>query len=85
MSTRQSGPAMGNRPAGSHARPEAATVSEADRRRALFGSAVGSTIEWYDYFLYGTMSSIVFGSCSFRRAIRSPANCWRWPRSRWRS
>ena len=65
MSTRQSGPAMGNRPAGSHARPEAVTVSEADRRRALFGSAVGSTIEWYDYFLYGTMSSIVFGKLFF--------------------
>lgn len=40
-------------------------ISDADRRRALFGSAVGSTIEWYDYFLYGTMSSIVFGKLFF--------------------
>ena len=30
-------------------------IPDADRRRALWGSAVGSTIEWYDYFLYGTM------------------------------
>ena len=41
------------------------SVSDADRRRALFGSAVGSTIEWYDYFLYGTMSSIVFAKLFF--------------------
>ena len=38
------------------------TVTDSERRRALFGSAVGSTIEWYDYFLYGTMSAIVFGN-----------------------
>jgi len=35
-------------------------VSQKDRRRALWGSAVGSTIEWYDYFLYGTMATAVF-------------------------
>jgi len=40
-------------------------VNEGDRRRALFGSAVGSIIEWYDYFLYGTMSAIVFGRLFF--------------------
>jgi len=40
-------------------------VAPSDRRRALFGSAIGSTIEWYDYFLYGTMSAIVFGKLFF--------------------
>src|ERR1700674_105224 len=35
------------------------------RLRALFGSAVGSAIEWYDYFLYGTMASLVFGPLFF--------------------
>ena len=35
-------------------------VSKQDRRRALWGSAVGSTIEWYVYFLYGTMATAVF-------------------------
>jgi metabolite-proton symporter len=40
-------------------------ITDADRRRALWGSAVGSTIEWYDYFLYGTMSSIVFANLFF--------------------
>lgn len=27
---------------------------KATRLRALGGSAVGSAVEWYDYFLYGT-------------------------------
>jgi MFS family permease len=40
-------------------------ISSSDRRRALVGSAVGSTIEWYDYFLYGTMSATVFGKLFF--------------------
>ncbi|MFE4540975.1 MFS transporter [Arthrobacter sp. NPDC056727] len=40
-------------------------VSDQDRKRALWGSAVGSTIEWYDYFLYGTMSGLVFGPLFF--------------------
>lgn len=40
-------------------------VSQQDRTRALWGSAIGSTIEWYDYFLYGTMSGLVFGPLFF--------------------
>lgn len=40
-------------------------VTTKDRRRALAGSAVGSAVEWYDYFLYGTMSAIVFGPLFF--------------------
>ncbi|OZI48671.1 MFS transporter [Bordetella genomosp. 4] len=40
-------------------------VPAIERKRALIGSAVGSTIEWYDYFLYGTMSSIIFAKQFF--------------------
>jgi metabolite-proton symporter len=40
-------------------------VTEKDRRRALAGSAIGSVIEWYDYFLYGTMSALIFGPFFF--------------------
>lgn len=40
-------------------------VTDQDRKRALWGSAVGSTIEWYDYFLYGTMSGLIFGPYFF--------------------
>lgn len=45
--------------------PSELTISPAERRRALAGSAVGSAIEWYDFFLYGTMSALVFGPLFF--------------------
>lgn len=48
--------------------PKDRLISDSDRRRALFGSAVGSVIEWYDYFLYGTMSALVFGPLFFPSA-----------------
>jgi MFS family permease len=44
---------------------KAALIDGPTRRRALFGSAVGSAVEWYDYFLYGTMSALVFGPLFF--------------------
>ncbi|GAA4865027.1 MFS transporter [Saccharopolyspora rosea] len=30
-------------------------------RRARLASMIGTTIEWYDYFLYGTASALIFG------------------------
>ncbi|MGO4691985.1 MFS transporter [Glaciibacter sp. 2TAF33] len=44
---------------------KAALIDGPTRRRALVGSAVGSAVEWYDYFLYGTMSALVFGPLFF--------------------
>jgi MFS family permease len=44
---------------------QADLVTQRDRIRALTGSAIGSTIEWFDYFLYGTMAVIVFGHLFF--------------------
>jgi MFS family permease len=44
---------------------QTASLEAKVRRRALIGSAVGSAIEWYDYFLYGTMASLVFGPLFF--------------------
>ena len=35
------------------------------RRRAALGSFVGTTIEWYDYYLYGTAAAIVLGPLFF--------------------
>ncbi|TRW43085.1 MFS transporter [Georgenia yuyongxinii] len=40
-------------------------IDKKTRLRALGGSAVGSAVEWYDYFLYGTMSGLVFGPLFF--------------------
>ena len=41
--------------------------SEHDRhlRRALIASTVGTTIEWYDFLLYGTVTGLVFGKLFF--------------------
>ena len=35
------------------------------RRRAVIASTVGTTIEWYDFFLYGTAAALVFPSLFF--------------------
>jgi metabolite-proton symporter len=45
------------------------TLSEAQsartRRRALVASLTGSSIEWFDYFLYGTAAALVFNKLFF--------------------
>jgi len=50
----------------SSAVPAQLTALEKDhRRRAVFASTVGTTIEWYDFFLYGTAAALVFPSLFF--------------------
>ena len=34
-------------------------VSKSELRRAIFASFIGTTIEWYDFFLYGTAAALV--------------------------
>ncbi len=34
-------------------------------RRALFASTVGTSVEWYDFFLYGTAAALVFPELFF--------------------
>jgi MFS family permease len=43
--------------------PEA--EQSAQLRRAVIASTVGTTIEWYDFFLYGTAAGLVFGKLYF--------------------
>jgi MHS family shikimate/dehydroshikimate transporter-like MFS transporter len=38
---------------------------ENDVRKVVFASLVGSTIEWYDFFLYGVVAGIVFNKLYF--------------------
>src|SRR5512134_3505951 len=37
-------------------------------RRVLMASAVGSALEWYDFFIYGTAAALVFGQLFFPKA-----------------
>ncbi len=57
--------------------PEAVSVtpsglSEAEHkaqlRRAVIASTVGTTIEWYDFLLYGTVTALVFGKLFFPKS-----------------
>jgi MFS transporter, MHS family, shikimate and dehydroshikimate transport protein len=34
-------------------------------RRVVLASAIGSALEWYDYFIYGTAAALVFGELFF--------------------
>ena len=43
-------------------------VSPAALRRIIFASIVGSMIEWYDFTLYGTAATLVFGKLFFPSA-----------------
>jgi MFS family permease len=40
-------------------------LERSQRRRAVFASTVGTTIEWYDFFLYGTAAALIFPSLFF--------------------
>jgi MFS family permease len=42
-----------------------ASRSSTQRRRAVLASTVGTTIEWYDFFLYGTVAALVFPKLFF--------------------
>jgi MFS transporter, MHS family, shikimate and dehydroshikimate transport protein len=42
-----------------------AATSSASIRKVALASFVGTTIEWYDFFLYGTASALVFGRLFF--------------------
>ena len=39
--------------------------TEADARRVAVGAFVGTALEWYDFFLYGTAASLVFNRLYF--------------------
>ncbi len=42
-----------------------AGVSKKVQNKALVASLIGSSIEWFDFFLYGTMASLVFNKLFF--------------------
>ena len=58
-------------PAAAHAKSAARIPpSAALRRRVMIASAIGTTVEWYDFLLYGTAAALVIVS-SFVKETRS--------------
>ncbi|WP_405017073.1 MHS family MFS transporter [Kitasatospora sp. NBC_00070] len=45
--------------------PDAARTRGASLRKVVGASLIGTTIEWYDYFLYGTAAALVFNKVFF--------------------
>ena len=57
----------GHRPEsrGTRGGPEAVAGPSSQRAKASVASTVGTTIEWYDFFLYGTAAALVFPAVFF--------------------
>jgi metabolite-proton symporter len=49
-------------------RRDAASVTKSQRIKAAVASTIGTTIEWYDFFLYGTAAALVFPKVFFPTA-----------------
>jgi metabolite-proton symporter len=55
----------GPQPAGPPGAAGPAPTRPADLRRVVAASLIGTTVEWYDYFLYGSAAALVFGKVFF--------------------
>jgi hypothetical protein len=42
-----------------------ASEHDAQLRKAIVASTIGTAIEWYDFFLYGTAAGLIFGKLFF--------------------
>ena len=44
---------------------EPGVVTIAERRQIVWSSVIGTTVEWYDFLIYGTASALVFNKLFF--------------------
>src|SRR6478735_7550704 len=51
----------------------APTTERRELRRVAFATVIGTTIEWYDFFLYASAAGLVFGTLFFEPAGTSAA------------
>ena len=56
--------------------------SNKELRKVATASVIGATIEWYDFFLYGIVASIVFNKLYSRPVTRPSTRYSPTPRSR---
>ena len=45
--------------------PTGTIATPTDRRRVVFATVVGTTVEWYDFFIYASAAGLVFGQLFF--------------------
>jgi MFS family permease len=55
----------GSGPSGSASADLTGMATRSQRRRVVAASTVGTTIEWYDFFLYGTEAALIFPALFF--------------------
>ena len=48
--------------------PTGTIASATDRRRVVFATVVGTTVEWYDFFIYAQAAALVFAAAFFEPA-----------------
>ena len=48
--------------------PTGTIATHADRRRVVFATVVGTTVEWYDFFIYAQAAALVFATVFFEPA-----------------
>src|SRR5690625_1269663 len=53
-------------------------VSSAETRKVLIGTCVGTTIEWYDYFIYAQAAGMVLGPLFFAPLGQTGAQLAAW-------
>jgi MFS family permease len=48
--------------------PTGSLASVGDRRRVVFATVIGTTVEWYDFFIYASAAGLVFSQLFFEPA-----------------